>query len=35
VELTDDEMNEIAGILRNNPIKGERYGANMRAVTEG
>jgi pyridoxine 4-dehydrogenase len=26
VELTDDEMNEIAKILKENPIKGERYG---------
>ena len=35
VELSDDEMNEIAEILRNNPVKGERYGENMRHVTEG
>lgn len=35
VELTDDEMSEIAKILRANPIRGERYGENMRHVTEG
>lgn len=35
VELTDDEMNEIADILRKNPIKGARYGENMKHVTEG
>jgi pyridoxine 4-dehydrogenase len=34
-ELTDDEMNEIAKVLKENPIKGERYGENMRHVTEG
>ena len=35
VELTDGEMEEIAEILRRNPVKGERYGENMRHVTEG
>lgn len=35
VELSDAEMEEIAEILRKNPIQGERYGENMRHITEG
>jgi pyridoxine 4-dehydrogenase len=35
VTLSDEEMEEIADILRNNPIQGDRYGENMKAVTEG
>jgi pyridoxine 4-dehydrogenase len=35
VELTDGEMEEIAEILKKNPIQGDRYGENMKHVTEG
>lgn len=35
VELTDEEMSEIAEVLKNNPIKGNRYPDHWLATLEG